>query len=407
MKASAKAKDHYGIGRETTEDVYRIHEDLGLYLVCDGSRDQDGRWAAETICDVIYRELKRGEAGLKQYKAAPSKQARAVIERQFAAAVEKASAEIYQACCVEHKRAPSSSALGALLFLGDLALSIHVGNTRLYLVRGGKPLRLTRDHTYYEEMIRQAQPGTAVNPIFKKRLTRAIGDSVNVPLSMLSIPLMPEDLLVLCSNGVSDYFGQGAPELAELARAGEPGTLHTRLVDWALSRKSDDNITALVAQVSAETDETRHALPAARDSRKQVELLKSFKVFQGISDDERALLKVQSILTFRHAGPGDVIVQQGSPSDEMFVVISGMTEVHTPSGKRIAGRGPGDVIGEMGFFDGRLRSATVVATQPTELMSIQRWEFDALVQQDWRLGYKILEAVVAAMAVKLEEASAI
>lgn len=402
MRATAKAKDHFGLGRETTEDVYKIYDDLGLYLVCDGSRDKDGRWAAETICDIVHRELGRHAPALAQYRGAPSKAGRAQIEKHLSSAIDRATAEIYKTCIVEKKRQSSSTALGALLFLGDHAISAHVGNTRLYLIRGGKPVRLTRDHTYYEEMLRQLPPGGQVNPVFKKRLTRAIGDSESVPLSLSSVPLVPEDVLVLCSNGLSDNLSADGEDLRTLAQSGDTGSLHTRLVEWALSRQSDDNITAVVLQVSSEPEAAAKTLPVQRDARKQIELLRSLATFAGIKDDERALFKVQSILTFRRAQPGDVIVQQGSPSDEMFILISGHTVVRAGT-HEIAERGPGDVIGEMGFFDGRLRSATVIATQPTELMSIQRWEFDALVQQDWRVGYRILEAVVVAMAAKLKE----
>lgn len=402
MRSSAKASDHLGHGRQTSEDVFRLHDELGLYLVCDGSRDPDGRWAAETICESVYREMLKHSEQLARYRATPSKPERTAIERVLQGAVQRACGEIYRASFVDKTRKPSSSALGAVLFLGDYAISAHVGNTRLYLVREGKALRLTRDHTYYEEMLRQLPKGGQVNPAFKKRLTRAIGDSESVPLAMAAVPLMPGDLLILCSNGLSDHLSADGSDLQALCAAADAGSLHTRLIDWALKRKSDDNITALVVQVSSDPAAAQHPVPIQRDARKQIELLKELKIFHGIRDDERSLFKVQGLLTFRQAKAGDVIVQQGSPSDEMFVVISGQTEVRA-GGKVVAHRGPGDVIGEMGFFDGRLRSATIIATRPTEVMSIQRWEFDALVEQDWHLGYRILQAVVVAMAAKLEE----
>lgn len=401
MRSTAKAKDHFGHGRDTSEDVYKIHEDLGLYLVCDGSRDPDGRWAAETICEIVQREIRSHGKAIEAYHAAPSGPARGAIERLLKDAFDVACAEIYRACYVQKSRKPSSSALGAVLFLGDFAISAHVGNTRLYLIRDGKAQRLTRDHTYYEEMLRQLPKGGQVNPSFKKRLTRAIGDTESVPVTVVSAPLLPGDLLILCSNGLSDHLSADGEEMRALC-AGDPQTLHQRLVDWALAQKSDDNITALVVRIAADAAAGQASLPIQRDVRKQIELLRSLKIFQGIRDDDRALFKVQGLLTFRQAKPGDVIVQQGGPSDEMFVLISGQTEVKAGS-KVVAHRGPGDVIGEMGFFDGRLRSATIVATQPTELMSIQRWEFDALVEQDWRLGYRIVHAVVVALANKLEQ----
>jgi protein phosphatase len=339
---------------------------------------------------------------LAAYKAAPSKAQRAQLEQALQGAVQQACAKVYRACFVEKSRKPSSAALGAVLVLEDYAISVHVGNTRLYLVRGGKTLRLTLDHTYYEEMLRQMPKGSPLNPAFKKRLTRAIGDSESVPLAVTSVPLMPDDLLILCSNGLSDCLSADASEVGALCKAGAPATLHTRLVEFALSRKSDDNITAVVAQITADPQTASAPTPIERDPRKQLEVLRGLKIFHGIRGDERALLKMLGLLTFRHAKAGDIIVQQGSPSDELFVLLQGKSEVRAGD-KVIAHRGPGDVIGEMGFFDGRLRSATIVATQATELMSIQRWEFDALVEQDWRLGYRILEAVVVAMAGKIEE----
>jgi CRP-like cAMP-binding protein len=330
------------------------------------------------------------------------------IERILNDAVQHACSDVFRACFVDKTRKHASSALGALLVLGDYAISAHVGNTRLYLVRGGKSLRLTRDHTYYEEMLAQLPKGSQVNPAFKKRLTRAIGDSESVPLALSSIPLVPQDLLVLCSNGLSDFLGvEGGAAIATAcsAGAGDAGGIAAKLIELALKNKSDDNITALVVQLAADPlAATQGPLPIHRDAHKQLELLRGLKVLSGIRDDDRALLKVQGLLTVRQAGPGDIVVQQGSPSDELFILISGKTEV-LAGGKHVAHRGPGDVIGEMGFFDRRLRSATIKAIEPSEFLSIQRWEFDALVQQDWRMGYKILEAVVVAMAIKLEESS--
>ena len=115
MRATAKAKDHFGIGRETTEDVHRLHEDLGLYLVCDGAREKDGRWAAETICDVVYGEMSKHSRQLEAHRSAPAKESRTEIERKLQAAIDAACAQVYRASCVEHKRAPSASVPGLML----------------------------------------------------------------------------------------------------------------------------------------------------------------------------------------------------------------------------------------------------------------------------------------------------
>lgn len=402
MLAIARGKDHFGHKRTTSEDVFRLYDDLGLYIVCDGSRDEDGRWAAETICDVIHSEIKERERDLAEYRQAPTRDKRLKIELVLAEALHKASATVHKAIAVDRARKPSSSAVDAVLFLGDVLISAHVGNTRLYLTRNGQAHLLTRDHTYYQEMLEAIPKGSqsSVNPAFKKRLTRAIGDAENVPAQVGSISLMAGDSVLICSNGISDAFTEGAPELARACQANEHSTLAARLVELALHRGIDDNMALIALQIEAEREAQAVTPPANRDARKQLALLRSIQVFKSIHADEAALMKIQGLLTFRTVPKGDVIVQEGSPSDEMFVIISGRVDIQT-KGVVVAERGSNEVLGEMGFFSRELRSATVVATEACELMSIQRWDFDALVEKDPWLGYRIVTEIVIELSTKL------
>jgi serine/threonine protein phosphatase PrpC len=403
MRVSAYAKDHFGHKRTTTEDVYRVYEDLGLYIVCDGSRDRDGRWAAETVCDAIHQTILAQKQLLSEYKKAPSRAKRLEIQTLAQKAVQQACAVIYQSVVVDQVRGFSTTAVDLLIVLEDCAVSAHVGNTRFYLIRNSKALKITQDHTYYEEMLAGNPTGKGINPSFKKRLTRAIGDSESVPVATTAVSLMPRDLLLLCSNGFSDHLDAEGRDLVGLCTGKDAANLAqiaARLVDHALSHGSDDNIA--IALVQVETDAVNApAVAPSRDARRQLDLLRSIEAFSGIKDDEAALLKLQGLLTFRTAQPGAVIVEQGSPSDEMFVLLSGSVDVKV-AGKSVALRKTHDVIGEMGFFTRELRSATVVARDATELMAIQRWEFDALVESEWKLGFRILEGIVQELAHKLK-----
>ena len=82
-------------------------------------------------------------------------------------------------------------------------------------------------------------------------------------------------------------------------------------------------------------------------------------------------------------GAGEVIVREGGPADKFFVVVDG--EVEVARERRASGRsrrlGPGSLLGEVAIMRDTPRSATVTATKPTVLLSLDRDGFRTLVAQ--------------------------
>lgn len=115
----------------------------------------------------------------------------------------------------------------------------------------------------------------------------------------------------------------------------------------------------------------------------------------GLPDELRSLL--ESRLSSRRFAPGEPIVTQGEASDCLWLMVRGRASVYLRYGQsdevRIAGVSPGTTVGEMGFLDGSLRSATVVAESPVEAMRLSRQDF-----KEMGLTYP---AVVQAMLTQL------
>jgi uncharacterized protein YhbP (UPF0306 family) len=88
------------------------------------------------------------------------------------------------------------------------------------------------------------------------------------------------------------------------------------------------------------------------------------------------------LLTHR-AEPGEVVVRAGGPADKFFVVVEGEVEVvrEGEGDQAVETVGPGHVIGESAIMRGAARSATMRATKPTTLMSLDRQAFRTLVAQ--------------------------
>ena len=101
------------------------------------------------------------------------------------------------------------------------------------------------------------------------------------------------------------------------------------------------------------------------------------------------------------ADAGEVIVRQGGPADKFFVLVDGEVEIRDQGEAEGTTLGPGHFFGELSIMLDRPRSATVTATKPTTLLSLERDTFRDLVAQS--LGTtgefdKVITSRLSAMA---------
>jgi protein phosphatase len=128
----------------------------------------------------------------------------------------------------------------------------HVGDSRLYRIRGGTLNRLTRDHSYVGRLVESGivRSEDAESHPQRHILTAALGSGKDVVphISERPLPLEKGDDLLLCTDGlwglVSDH------ELARIVQSNSPADACSRLVGLALERGGPDNITLLILRVS-------------------------------------------------------------------------------------------------------------------------------------------------------------
>ncbi|MGP0019534.1 MAG: Stp1/IreP family PP2C-type Ser/Thr phosphatase [Candidatus Sulfotelmatobacter sp.] len=129
----------------------------------------------------------------------------------------------------------------------------HVGDSRLYLIRGESITRLTRDHSYVGRLVESGivRSEDAESHPQRHILTAALGSGREVTPHVPEQPvaLEPGDSLLLCSDGLWGLVGD--PELSQVVRANPPAEACQKLVAMALERGGPDNVTALVLHVSA------------------------------------------------------------------------------------------------------------------------------------------------------------
>jgi PPM family protein phosphatase len=134
--------------------------------------------------------------------------------------------------------------LSVALSRGSDLLIVHVGDSRVYLLRDEKLFRLTRDHSADKAMGDLARPDTIR---LRRVLTHAIGleDTGGEP-DLYHYKVEPGDRMLLCTDGLTDMVDDGAIG-RELGRAATASDVCRDLVDLALERGGRDNVTAVVA----------------------------------------------------------------------------------------------------------------------------------------------------------------
>ena len=139
-------------------------------------------------------------------------------------------------CGINRRRHPAMglTTLTALVLRGHSYTVAHVGDTRCYLVRDGKATLLTQDHVVN-------------HPDFKHQLLRSVGAEDHLVVDYLQGDLQLGDVFILLSDGVhGEVSERRLPEYAAMPDAREASQ---KLVDQALAKGSDDNVSALVVRV--------------------------------------------------------------------------------------------------------------------------------------------------------------
>ena len=153
--------------------------------------------------------------------------------------------------------------------------------------------------------------------------------------------------------------------------------------------------------------EDHHLLP---DEKAEMALeLAQFGLFLGI-EPRRDLEAVQSCAAARSAAAGETIFKYGDRGDDLFLIRRGEVRIELPVSagrhRTLAYFGRGNFFGEMGFLDQQARTASAVATAPTELYVLERRRFDEICRERPLLNETVLGRMASALAARLRRTNA-
>jgi protein phosphatase len=166
-----------------------------------------------------------------------------VVMDRYALRFGRVNAAVVAESRADPKLRGMATTLSLAVSLGDNLIVAHVGDSPVFLLRGGRLERLNRDHTTVEA--RSAiRPGDAA--WLRTALTHAIGipDTGGLP-DITRVKLVDGDRLLLCTDGLTDLVDVGT--IADGLGRGSADDACAALVDRALERGGKDNVTVVVA----------------------------------------------------------------------------------------------------------------------------------------------------------------
>lgn len=228
---------HRGYVRPNNEDALCVREDLGLFAVADGiGGHQAGEVASRVALEVLEREIEahRDEKDLPAL---------------MALAVEAANRHIFGLSQRDAACAGMGTTLSACLIREGRLTVAHIGDSRVYLLRGNGIRQLTEDHSLVQELVRQGKISRedAVEHPYRNVISRALGTVDRTEPDILCTPLLPGDRVFLCTDGLSNQVRD--EEIREIAGTGPPAVAVARLLELALERGGHDNITMILVVV--------------------------------------------------------------------------------------------------------------------------------------------------------------
>ena len=168
----------------------------------------------------------------------------AIGEKELSSAIHRANHAILTVA--ERPDCKGMGTTATILHLdGDQALWAHVGDSRLYLLRGGVLHQVTRDHSYVEDLVAQGElteEEARIHPQ-KNVLTRAVGVEADIIVDTGRFTVQPGDILLLATDGLMNMVQE--PEICAILGRQE-GDVARALIEAALASGGRDNVTAVV-----------------------------------------------------------------------------------------------------------------------------------------------------------------
>ncbi|MBI1179379.1 MAG: SpoIIE family protein phosphatase [Alphaproteobacteria bacterium] len=231
-------RTHTGKVRPHNEDAFLERTDIGLWVVADG---MGGHRAGDVASAMIIDRL----AAVK-----PPVDGRSFL-REVREDLYRVNDDLYTQGSAQSQARTMGSTVVAVLIYQDFYACLWVGDSRLYRLRRNQLSRLTRDHSFVQQLVDAGEisAADASHHPMRNVVTRALGAHAHLDVDTCHGPIEAGDRLILATDGVTGVCSDteialmaGMPDLTEAAE---------RIEATCLERGAPDNLSFVIIEAEA------------------------------------------------------------------------------------------------------------------------------------------------------------
>jgi PPM family protein phosphatase len=246
MKCSFTGLTDPGLIRSVNQDAYHLDPDGRFFIVADGMGGHAGGQEASRIATEAIQVY------LETHWDSPEP-SKTILENAFL----KANQAILQDQASHPERSDMGTTAVVAVFRDGQPWCAHIGDSRLYRLRGAKLQQITEDHTWVARALKMGDltPDQARIHPWRHILSKCLGREDLRQIEAQTFDVQPSDRLLLCSDGLTEELSDHliAAHLKSI-RAGDKAA--SALINAAKDHGGRDNITVVIVTVDSSSDES-------------------------------------------------------------------------------------------------------------------------------------------------------
>jgi len=253
LKAYFAHKTDKGKVRDNNEDSVLVGEELNFAAVADGMGGHNSGELASSIAVKVLKEqletLIKGKIKPPDFNSAFS-----LETNQLGFAATLANKIIYEASKNMPENKGMGTTLSGIFINGNKASIAHIGDSRIYVLRGGKLQQITQDHSLVMEQVRKGIITKEQAEVSKMQniLTRALGTREKSEIDSMEFELAGNDRFLMCTDGLFKPLSETEIEKT-MADNPDPSAACEVLVAKANDAGGPDNVTVAIIDIKAKT----------------------------------------------------------------------------------------------------------------------------------------------------------
>lgn len=246
FKVLATGLTDIGLVRQNNEDVWSSEPQVGLYVIADGmGGHQAGEIAARETVKALCKAVK-----LK----IPTLEANTIsdVSSFLKRAVIHVNGVVYKLGRTKPELRGMGTTLCCLLFHSKGLAFAHVGDSRIYRLRGNKFEQLTKDHSLFRELVDKGQLNEEqiTDFLYKNIITKAMGTEPKIEPTVATKRVNDGDIYLMCTDGLSDLLA--SEEMSKIITSALTiEEAAQNLIAAANDKGGRDNVTVVIAKVES------------------------------------------------------------------------------------------------------------------------------------------------------------